>query len=115
MEPGSEDEQICEIEVKKMYLAIERRVSQMLQEVLRQVELYLTSLFDGYARDNTYQPPANVGITRASGEGRYGEMRRRRVLQRDGVAEASPGVHRQFAGRRQPRAVHILVARGAGP
>ena len=115
MEPGSEDEQICEIEVKKMYIAIERRVSQMLQEVLRQVGLYLTSLFDGYARDNTYQPPANVGITRASGERQREGVRSRCVLQRDGMAEAPLGVHRQFAGRRQPRAIHILAACGMGP
>ena len=46
MAAGSEDEQICEIEVKKMYIAVERRVSQLLQEELRQVELYVGSLFD---------------------------------------------------------------------
>ncbi|OAO15282.1 hypothetical protein AV274_3061 [Blastocystis sp. ATCC 50177/Nand II] len=63
---GSEDEQICEIEVKKMYIAVERRVSQLLQEELRQVELYVGSLFDVLAKENTYQPPSNVGITRAS-------------------------------------------------
>ena len=62
MAAGSEDEQICEIEVKKMYIAVERRVSQ-----LRQVELYVGSLFDVLAKENTYQPPSNVGITRASG------------------------------------------------
>ena len=63
MAAGSEDEQICEIEVKKMYIAVERRVSQLQQEELRQVELYVGSL----AKENTYQPPSNVGITRASG------------------------------------------------
>lgn len=67
MAAGSEDEQICEIEVKKMYIAVERRVSQLLQEELRQVELYVGSLFDVLAKENTYQPPSNVGITRASG------------------------------------------------
>jgi hypothetical protein len=29
--------------------------------------LYLNSLFDGLSHSSTYQPPANVGITRASG------------------------------------------------
>ena len=67
MAAGSEDEQICEIEVKTMYIAVERRVSQLLQEELRQVELYVGSLFDVLAKENTYQPPSNVGITRARG------------------------------------------------
>lgn len=34
---GSEDEQICEIHVKSMYIVVEKKVSAMLQELLRQV------------------------------------------------------------------------------
>lgn len=66
MEEGSSDEQVCEIEVKKMYIAVERKVSELLQELLRQNELYFGSLFDGLSKNSTYTPPANVGITRAS-------------------------------------------------
>ena len=67
MAAGSEDEQICEIEVKKMYIAVERRVSQLLQEELRQVELYVGARVDVLATETTSQPPSTVGITRASG------------------------------------------------
>ena len=66
MEEGSSDEQVSEIEVKKMYIAVERKVSELLQELLRQNELYFGSLFDGLSKNSTYTPPNNVGITRAS-------------------------------------------------
>lgn len=65
---GSEDEQICEIHVKSMYIVVEKKVSAMLQELLRQSELYLDQLFDSFSKNNTYQPPSNTGITRASDE-----------------------------------------------
>ena len=35
----SEDDQVCEIEIKQMYIAIERKVSELLQDLLRQNEL----------------------------------------------------------------------------
>lgn len=62
----SEDDQVCEIEVKQMYIAVERKVSELLQELLRQNELYFGSLYDGFSKNSTYTPPLNVGITRAS-------------------------------------------------
>ena len=34
---GSEDEQVCEIHVKSMYVVIEKKVSGLLQELLREV------------------------------------------------------------------------------
>lgn len=62
----SEDDQVCEIEIKQMYIAVERKVSELLQELLRQNELYFGSLYDGFSKNSTYTPPLNVGITRAS-------------------------------------------------
>lgn len=77
MDPESDEYQICEIEVKKMYIAVERRVSALLQEELRQVHSflfyhlqdteYMSYLFEGYSRENVFQPPQNTSITRASG------------------------------------------------
>ena len=37
MDPDSDEFQICEIEVKKMYITVEKKVSALLQEELRQV------------------------------------------------------------------------------
>ncbi len=61
-----------------MYVVVEKKVSGLLQELLRQVELntrdhdqselYLNQLFDCFGKNNTYQPPSNIGITRASDE-----------------------------------------------
>lgn len=77
VDPESDEYQICEIEVKKMYIAVERRVSALLQEELRQVPSflsyhlqdteYMSYLFEGYSRENVFQPPQNTSITRASG------------------------------------------------
>lgn len=37
MESGGEDEQVCEIYVKQMYLAVEKKVTALLVELLREV------------------------------------------------------------------------------
>lgn len=37
MQEGSEDEQVCEIHVKSMYIVVEKKVSALLQEFLREV------------------------------------------------------------------------------
>ena len=37
VQEGSEDEQVCEIHVKSMYIVVEKKVSALLQEFLREV------------------------------------------------------------------------------
>lgn len=37
MASGGEDEQVCEIYVKQMYLAVEKKVTALLVELLREV------------------------------------------------------------------------------
>ena len=37
MDADSDEYQICEIEVKKMYIVVERKISLLLQEEMRQV------------------------------------------------------------------------------
>ena len=37
MDSDSDEYQICEIEVKKMYIVVERKISLLLQEEMRQV------------------------------------------------------------------------------
>ena len=41
VDPDSDEFQICEIEVKKMYITVEKKVSALLQEELRQVWVFI--------------------------------------------------------------------------
>ena len=45
MDSDSDEYQICEIEVKKMYIVVERKISLLLQEEMRQVGRLIIVLF----------------------------------------------------------------------
>lgn len=63
---GSKCEKKCAAAVRSMYVLVESRLSSILQELLRQVNDFTTQELDGVSRNGLYQPPANVGVTRAT-------------------------------------------------